>query len=118
SYFFLAGYIDNSKLIAKYYNSSDVVINISIFEGTCTSNLEAIACGIPVISTDVGDIHELIFGNENGIIIPNDIDENIVTNVSNAVLSLSKRQIKMNEIYEKYNGINVIDELKSMISKI
>jgi len=34
SYFFLAGYIDNSKLIAKYYNSSDVVINISIFEGT------------------------------------------------------------------------------------
>lgn len=116
--FSLVGYIDDPKIIALYNSASDAVINISKFEGTCTSNLEAIACGIPVMSTDVGDINECIFNNENGIIIPNDIDENIIKNATNAIVDLIEKPIKMNDVYKKYSGSNVINEFKHMISEM
>lgn len=116
-YFLLPGYIDDPRTIAKYNNSSDVSINISKFEGTCTSNLEAIACNTPVISTDVGDIHECIYSGENGIIIPNE-EKTIVSDAAKAFDLIISSGIKMNNAYEKYRGESVFKELEEAISEL
>ncbi|GLK94472.1 glycosyltransferase [Achromobacter insolitus] len=46
-----------------YYNSIDIYACTSKFEGTPNPVLEAMACGIPVVSTDVGVVPE-VFGPE------------------------------------------------------
>ena len=115
-YFILPGYIDDPKLISLYNNAADITINISMFEGTCTSNLEAIACGVPVVSTDVGDINECIFDGENGAIINNGADEIIIKDAVNAIIDIYNIPPSMNKIYMKYDGKVVMEDLKHIIS--
>lgn len=47
--------------MVHYYNSIDIFICASDIEGTPNTVLEAMACGVPVISTDVGVIPQ-VFG--------------------------------------------------------
>lgn len=51
------GMIPHEKM-PEYYNSIDVYICASKTEGTPAPVLEAMACGIPIISTDVGIVPE------------------------------------------------------------
>jgi teichuronic acid biosynthesis glycosyltransferase TuaC len=45
-----------------YYGAADVMILCSESEGSPTSVKEALACNIPVVSTDVGDVREILDG--------------------------------------------------------
>lgn len=58
------------KLIPEIYHVADIVVTPSIGkEAFCLVNLEASISGIPVISTDVGGISEVIKHAENGFLI-------------------------------------------------
>ncbi len=48
------------KAMATYMNASDVLLMTSYHEGAPVIVKEALACNLPVISTDVGDVKELI----------------------------------------------------------
>jgi len=45
-----------------YYSAADVMILCSRSEGSPTSVKEALACNLPVVSTDVGDVREITNG--------------------------------------------------------
>ena len=55
--------------IRKWYNSLDCYVCFSIFEGGPLPVLEAMACGIPCISSPVGQVPEIIIDGENGFIV-------------------------------------------------
>jgi L-malate glycosyltransferase len=55
------------KDIAKHLQKADVFCLPSLNEGMSNSVLEAMACGLPVIVTDVGGSRELV--NENGFVV-------------------------------------------------
>lgn len=112
--FMFLGYIEDANLIAKYINASDLTINISIFEGTCTSNLESVACGTPVVSTDVGDIREILTDERNGVIIHED-EKTIVKEATEAIIKLLKSKVEMSDEYLKYSGEQIMKELKEDI---
>ena len=59
---------DDNKM-REFYNSLDLYIVASRSEGTPRPAIEAAACGVPVISTDVGIIPELIVGGVNGFVV-------------------------------------------------
>lgn len=49
--------------VHKYYPKIDVIVLTSISEGQPIVILEANACGIPVVATDVGSCSELLYGS-------------------------------------------------------
>ena len=51
-------FIPNHELY-KYYNTADVTIISSFYESFGLTALEALACGCPVVSSDVGDIKDI-----------------------------------------------------------
>ncbi|MCW3975679.1 MAG: glycosyltransferase family 4 protein [Candidatus Bathyarchaeota archaeon] len=75
------GYVPHNE-VSNYYSSSDIFVLPSKNEGMSNTILEAMASGLPIITTDTGGTQELIDGN--GIIIPREDSDAI----SNAVLKL------------------------------
>lgn len=52
-------------LVPYYYNSSDIVLVTSDHEGSPNAVKEALACNIPIVSTNVGNVHQML-NNCNG----------------------------------------------------
>jgi glycosyltransferase involved in cell wall biosynthesis len=55
--------------VSDYLLNSDFFCLSSKFEGLPVTIIEALSYGLPVISTDVGGINELIIDNENGLLV-------------------------------------------------
>ena len=58
-----------------FYHSLDVYICASRSEGTPNPCLEAAACGLPVVTTRVGNMPELIRDGANGFFVERDVDD-------------------------------------------
>jgi glycosyltransferase involved in cell wall biosynthesis len=56
--------------VAEWICASDVLTLPSWSEGYPNVVVEAIACGVPVVATDVGGTREIIVDGDNGILIP------------------------------------------------
>ena len=63
-------YFPHSDLF-KLYKNHDVYINLARIESFGVTMIEAIACGLPVISFDTKGANELILNNKNGYLIMN-----------------------------------------------
>ena len=59
--------IANEKM-PLYYSAADVMILCSDSEGSPTSIKEALSCNTPVVSTDVGDVAQIVKGIDNVVI--------------------------------------------------
>lgn len=55
--------------MAAYYHDLDVYVSASWHEGTPNPALEALACGVPVVTTRVGNMPDLIQDGKNGAFI-------------------------------------------------
>jgi glycosyltransferase involved in cell wall biosynthesis len=84
----LLGFISDKELPA-YYNAADFFILPSKSgEGLPLVSLEAMACGLPIIATDVGGIKEII-EDKYGIIVPPDDPDSM----EKAILYFSQRKL-------------------------
>ncbi len=63
------GFIPHKEM-AAYYSEIDVLVCVSKIEGTPNPILEAVACGVPVISTDVGIVPEVLGRLQRELILP------------------------------------------------
>ena len=88
------------------YQQSDVFLLTSDREGTPNVLLEAMACGLPIVSTDIGDVSAYIKSGHNGFIIesPNE-EQKIVVSLemlsNNRLLSKEMGSINRKIIEEK-----------------
>lgn len=54
------GYIKEQDLLAQYYSMADLFVNVTKVDSLPTVNIEAIACGTPVVTYDSGGSSEVI----------------------------------------------------------
>ena len=67
-----------------WYNASDVIILTSIYEGSPNVIKEAMACNVPIVSTDVGDVQQII-GDTDGCYICSYEPEDVAYKIKNAL---------------------------------
>jgi len=61
------GYVQNVSAILK---EIDIIVCSSHYETFGRCNIEAMACGKPVVATNVGGIPEIVVDSETGILVP------------------------------------------------
>ena len=66
---------EDNTAMAKLYNQAQMLVCASTVEGGPRVTVEAMACGVPVISTPVGIMPEIITDGENGFLSGWDSDE-------------------------------------------
>ncbi|WP_297743116.1 glycosyltransferase family 4 protein [Nitrosomonas sp.] len=115
-----AGRIDN-EAIAELYHRADIMVNPSLVDNMPISILEALACGVPVVSTDVGGIPHLVTHEKTALLVP---PQDPVA-MSNAMLSLLKDRDKAKQIadagmltVQQYTWPNVRNRLLSVYEYI
>ena len=97
----LTGALPRTQIIQKFYEASifaapAIVANDGNRDGLPTSILEAMALGVPCISTDVTGIPEVLKNNKTGILVP----QNNSVKLANAIEKLlndSKLSISLSE---------------------
>ena len=67
-----AGFIGDTTKKALYYKSSDIFVLPSTMstESFGIVNLEAMACGIPIVASKIGGIPDVVKDGENGLLVP------------------------------------------------
>ena len=96
--------IDHS-MMPSIYNNMDLYICTSLFEGTPNGVFEAASSGLPVISTSVGCVPELIRNGHNGILLNNYKNNIDVINTINSFVS-NILFLKENREFCKIMGYN------------
>lgn len=103
--------------VPAYMNASDCLLITSDFEGSPTIVKEALACNLPIVSVDVGDVRERVRGVHPTRIVPRDIDslaravaeilsDRRRSNGRDAIAPLSEPEIarKLNDLYRNILG--------------
>ena len=65
---------ESIKELAQWYSAADVFVNPTTQDNFPTTNLEAIACGTPVITYDTGGSPEAIDSSTGIVVAKNDVD--------------------------------------------
>ncbi len=94
-----ASNIPNSEMV-YYYNASDVVLFTSSNEGSPNVIKEAMACNVPILTVDVGDVSEYVELAKGNVISKNDLDslaDNLKKMLKSGLLVSSR------SIVEKYS---------------
>lgn len=84
---------DNVEELVKIYSAADLLLNPTLEDNYPTINLEAIACGTPVITFDTGGSPESI-NDQTGVVCRNKTVKSIVESV--ATMRLNKLNLKNN----------------------
>jgi glycosyltransferase involved in cell wall biosynthesis len=69
-FFEFAGFVPPGKKLFEQYDWADVKVLSSHTEGIPKTLYEAMARGLPIVSTDVGGIAEIVRDGENGLLVP------------------------------------------------
>jgi glycosyltransferase involved in cell wall biosynthesis len=63
-------FLGNKTDVEKYYGACAITVLPSLFEGTPNVALESMACGVPVVASDISDNAYIIRDGQTGYIVP------------------------------------------------
>jgi len=113
---FFVGAVSHSE-IWKWYNASDVFCLPSLWEGCPNVIIESLACGTPVVATNVGGIPDLIPSPEYGrITVPG--DEVSLSRLLNESLEYEWNRLKIAEFGIRNTWEHVANQVIDVFNRV
>lgn len=101
-------YVENRQELADLYDSADVFVNLTLADTFPTVNMEAICCGTPVITHDVGGCRETI-DEHTGILVSIGDTDNLIKAIQTVkdgcyckCAEIGAKKFSKSKNYEKY----------------
>jgi len=113
------GFLKKEDFLLAYQGASLFVIP-SFQEGLCISGLEAMACGIPVVSTKCGGPEDFVIDGVNGFLCENDNINDISKKILHFFTIGEEERKKMstnarNYILDNHNQLKIWDKLGGVL---
>ena len=102
---FQLGIIQDEETMAKVYNIADVLIVPSTEDNLPNVMLEALCCGLPVVSFSNGGMNEIIKPGENGLLVKEQTSEAMIRAVEEYFLNSNK-----------YDKVNISENAQSLFN--
>jgi glycosyltransferase involved in cell wall biosynthesis len=90
----ITGFVPQSEVV-KYINAADVCVVGSHREGWSVAMCEILACGKPVVSTDVSGARDMICEGKNGFVVADRDPENFARAVVQALSLPCAREVSL-----------------------
>jgi len=109
----------NKNQLSQYYNAADIFLFTSLAENCPLVVLEAMACGLPVVSFDVGGVKELVTHKTNGYIAKYKDGEDLSVGLKWAFNLTEKELDKLckanrEKVIEKYSIAKMTDQYEKL----
>jgi len=120
------GYIPHDEMV-QYYMSADVFVLPSVEiggykEGLGVVLIEAMACGTPVIGTNVGGITDIITDDYNGLLVaersPEDIAKKVIKILTDKDYAEQLRQNALTTVCSNYSWSSIAEEFNQIYSQL
>jgi teichuronic acid biosynthesis glycosyltransferase TuaC len=96
-----------------YYSAADAMLLCSDWEGSPTSIKEALACNLPVVATDVGDVQEIMRGVTGTWVCTQEVRE-IARNLREVFAISSRGGFERRAAMARYNQTCIVEKLVSV----
>lgn len=105
--------------LVEYYRAADVMLVTSSYEGMPMSVLEALGCGLPVVTTDVGEVRRVVKNGYSGEVVTSFEPEDMVQGIER-VLNNPGTYTKDNCVssVKEYTPEIVLKPLYEMVRKL
>jgi len=110
------GQVDQKEL-PYYYSAADVCVIPSYYESFCLVALESMACGTPLVATDVGGISGVVRQGENGYIVA-DNDPAYIADALSTLLSGQYAPDSVRDAVIKYDWSNIAQAVTEEYQKV
>ena len=91
------------EAILPYYYQADVFVMTSLWEGLPTALLEAMACGVPAVVTNVGGMPAVVKDGENGYVLTERDPERLAALIEQGYLNRDALSLAARQTAEKYS---------------
>ena len=112
-------YLDNDKL-PQIYKNSDIFVLPSLMEGVPRTILEAMACGVPVVTTNLPHLVNIIEGA--GLIVPPKdptlLSDAILTILEDASIAENMGQRGRNKVEQEYSWEDTVGKVLALYSSV
>ncbi|MEM0489273.1 MAG: glycosyltransferase family 4 protein, partial [Candidatus Bathyarchaeia archaeon] len=117
---FLGYYPD--EMLPRLYQAADIFVFPSIYENMPFAVLEALASGLPVITTKVGGIPEIIDDGENGFLIEpfnaRKLAERLLYLVENPTVAYEMGAAGRKTVEERFNWNKIIKQITAVYREV
>jgi glycosyltransferase involved in cell wall biosynthesis len=108
-----------TKPLVEAYRASDVVVIPSYYEVFGMTAIEAMACGTPVVATNVGALSEIIEEGSNGYLVPSGNSQALASRLSRiATATKIAYQSKTAETASRFDVSKICSEVENIFKQI
>ena len=115
---FFYGYLEHKEIV-EHYNSSDLFILPSLEEGLGYVSGEALACGCPVIASNVGGIPDIVIDKKTGLLFEpgnsDDIKDKINYMINNKNRAIEMAEAGRQHIVRNYDSKKIMEQFEDIL---